>query len=156
MFPDVFKSPPVPATLHTNIVYKGWHVKLDRLFFANGARETNSHIPSTIWLMYISGDPWRDATVSAEGLNVRSTSSQPIALSDGFHCSDLSYRNALVDPTIDAVQKQALASIKTWLAAWTPGKATAHPFKRDVSDEGDAGSTFNPPVNVWFRDPGVM
>lgn len=57
------------------------------------------------------GDPWVDATVSAEGLNIRSTPQQPIALSDGFHCSDLGVASADVDPTINAVQTQVTRAI---------------------------------------------
>ena len=70
--------------------------------------------------MFIVGDPWREATLSADGVNVQSTSSQVVAVSDGFHCSDLLTRNARVDDTILEVHTQALASMKTWLADWTP------------------------------------
>ncbi|KAJ7591580.1 peptidase S28 [Mycena floridula] len=101
MFPEAFPTPKIPNTDRTNIVYEGWDVKLDRIFFANGIR-----------------DPWRDATVSAEGLDVKSSLEMPIALGDGFHCSDLSYRNALVDPSIAAIQTEALHYMKTWLAKW--------------------------------------
>jgi hypothetical protein len=64
------------------------------------------------------GDPWRGATVSADGLSIPSTPSQPIVVADGFHCSDLSTRAASVDQTIAAVQKQALGYMSTWLAQW--------------------------------------
>ena len=37
-----------------------------------------------------------------------STPSQPLTISDGFHCSDLSTRNAAVDATVLSVQEQAL------------------------------------------------
>ena len=49
-----------------------------------------------------------------------SSSQQVIAVSDGFHCSDLLTRNAQVDETVAAVQTQALASMKEWLAGWEP------------------------------------
>ena len=71
-------------------------------------------------LFFILGDPWREATLSADGVNVQGTESQPVVVSDGFHCSDLLTRNARVDDTILDVHTQALASMKTWLADWTP------------------------------------
>jgi hypothetical protein len=66
-----------------------------------------------------SGDPWKDATVSSEGLNVLSTPEQPIGLSDGFHCSDLGVSSS-IDPTVAAVQQKALAYMKSWLTTWKP------------------------------------
>ena len=71
-----------------------------------------------------AGDPWREATVSAEGLQIQSTSSQPIGLSNGFHCTDLGTKAGQVDATIGAVQQQALASMKDWLSAWVPTSPT--------------------------------
>ena len=68
----------------------------------------------------LTGDPWREATKSADGTNFQSTPWEPIAISDGFHCSDLLTRNAQVDETVAAVQTQALASMKEWLAGWEP------------------------------------
>ena len=65
-----------------------------------------------------TGDPWRDVTVSADGQHIKSTTSQPIYVSDGFHCSDLGTAAARVDPTIARVQSQALSYMKTWLAEW--------------------------------------
>ncbi|CAL1700044.1 unnamed protein product [Somion occarium] len=103
MFPKAFPRPPVPKAAQVNKKYKGWNVKVDRLFFANGHR-----------------DPWREATVSADGVNVKSTPSQPVAISDGFHCSDLSTANGNVDDTVKQVQQQALTTIKTWLAGGRP------------------------------------
>lgn len=159
MFREAFPKPPVPAAAKTNAVYKGWNVKLNRLFFANGQRKRYL-IPILILAHCLSpaGDPWRDATVSAEGLNVKSTPSQPIGFSDGFHCSDLSVRNAVVDSTVAAVQTQALASMKTWIAAWKPTKreepATVQLASRQtVSDGVDVGVK---PVNAWFRGAGTI
>lgn len=51
-----------------------------------------------------------------------STSSQPIAISDGFHCSDLITDNGAVDSTVLAVQKQGLATIKNWLRGSVPSR----------------------------------
>jgi hypothetical protein len=116
MFSDVFPSPsdvPMAAGVtDTNKAYDGWNVTIDRLFFANGQR-----------------DPWREATVSADGVDRASTNTQPIAIGDGFHCSDLSTTNAQVDSTVLAVQTKALSFMKTWLAEWTPPSSS----KREVS-----------------------
>lgn len=79
------------------------------------------------------GDPWREATLSADGQNFQSTPQQPIAVGDGFHCSDLSTANGNVDSTVRAVQVQALASISSWIAEWTPAKVS-----RDLSETTDA------------------
>lgn len=65
-----------------------------------------------------TGDPWREATVSADGIFVPSTSQQPIVESDGFHCSDLITGNAVVDATVKNVQTRALASMHTWMAQY--------------------------------------
>ncbi|KXN92345.1 Putative serine protease K12H4.7 [Leucoagaricus sp. SymC.cos] len=109
MFPDAFPQPPKVDIKGTNTLYKGWDVHIKNIFFANGIR-----------------DPWRDATISAEGLNVASTPEQPIHVGDGFHCSDLSTANGQIDSTIRAVQTAALASMKTWLAAWKPTSKGGH------------------------------
>jgi len=101
MFPQAFPKPPQINVDKTNIKYKGWNVHVNHLFFANGQR-----------------DPWREATVSADGLNIQSTSQQPIAVGDGYHCSDLSTANANVDNTVKAVQTKALAAIGPWIAAY--------------------------------------
>ncbi|EKM56364.1 uncharacterized protein PHACADRAFT_253438 [Phanerochaete carnosa HHB-10118-sp] len=104
-FPQAFSQPPVPNVQSVNSAYKGWNVSIDRLFFANGQR-----------------DPWREATVSADGATSVSTAEQPIAVGDGFHCSDLISDNGAVDPTVLAVQQRGLASIKAWLEGFKPTK----------------------------------
>ena len=71
-------------------------------------------------VLFFLGDPWREATVSADGVDVQSTPSQPVAVGDGYHYSDLLTRNAPVDATIKKVQSEGLASMKAWLADWTP------------------------------------
>ncbi|KAH9839119.1 peptidase S28 [Rhodofomes roseus] len=103
MFPEAFSSPPTPRVNETNAAYQGWFVKSDRLFFANGER-----------------DPWRDVTISADGTDFKSTSTQPIVMGDGFHCSDMFAPNGEVDSTIAAVQAQGLATMKSWLETWEP------------------------------------
>ena len=70
--------------------------------------------------MRAPGDPWRDATKSAEGTNFASTAGQPIAISDGFHCSDLLTAQAEADATVKAVQQQGLEAMVGWLAEWKP------------------------------------
>ncbi|KAH8118755.1 peptidase S28 [Phellopilus nigrolimitatus] len=104
-FPEKFKNATPPDVAATNKAYDGWDLNVNRLFFANGQR-----------------DPWRDATVSSDFHTRQSTSSQPIAVGDGFHCSDLSTAAGKVDTTILAVQEKALALMKTWLSTWSPTK----------------------------------
>ncbi|KAI0701175.1 peptidase S28 [Cytidiella melzeri] len=106
-FPGAFGGNPLPQpnVEQLNNAYHGWNLKVDRLFFANGHR-----------------DPWREATVSASGSPTSSTASQPIGISDGFHCSDLISANAVVDPTVLTVQQQGLANMKTWLADFKPSQ----------------------------------
>ncbi|KAG1743017.1 peptidase S28 [Suillus lakei] len=103
MFPEAFAYPPQPTTAETNIMYAGWNVNTSRLFFANGLR-----------------DPWREATVSADGLNKPSTPSMPIYEGDGFHCSDMITENGILDSTVAAVQEAALMYMNEWLAEWEP------------------------------------
>ncbi|KAH8989160.1 peptidase S28 [Lactarius hatsudake] len=101
MFPEAFPRPPVPNVDATNKAYGGYYLRTERLFTATGLR-----------------DPWRDATVSADGIHIESTPEQPIVESDGFHCSDLVTANGLADPTVLNVQTQALWYMKGWLRSW--------------------------------------
>ncbi|KAG1787150.1 serine carboxypeptidase S28-domain-containing protein [Suillus plorans] len=103
MFPQAFAYPPQPTTTQTDTMYAGWNVNVPRLFFANGLR-----------------DPWRESTVSADGLNKPNTTSMPIYQGDGFHCSDMLAKNGIVDPTVAAVQEAGLRYMKEWLAEWRP------------------------------------
>ncbi|KAI0638520.1 peptidase S28 [Trametes polyzona] len=108
MFPEAFQHLghlPVPRVDATNKAYHGWFVQVPHLFFANGHR-----------------DPWREATLAADGTHFRSTPEQPLTISDGFHCSDLNTPNAVVDPTVLAVQQQGLKAIAGWIAEWKPSK----------------------------------
>ncbi|KAG2132870.1 serine carboxypeptidase S28-domain-containing protein [Suillus bovinus] len=105
MFPQAFTHPPEPATKEINAKYGGWDVSVQRLFFANGLR-----------------DPWREATVSATGLNKPKNPRMPIYESDGFHTSDMLTKNSIADPTIAAVQEAALRYMKEWLAEWKPSR----------------------------------
>lgn len=57
-------------------------------------------------------DPWRDATVSSDFHFRNSSETQPIAISNGFHCSDL--RIAAVgyaDQSVKNVQDLGVAYI---------------------------------------------
>ena len=121
-----------------NQAYGGWNIDINHIFFANGRRAY--FIPPCLapYLLQLTvdliGDPWREATVSAESSPYTASAARPVGFSDGFHCSDLSTANANVDPTVAAVQKQALAAIKTWLAEFKPaskahGKTTR--FERE-------------------------
>ena len=101
-------------------------------------------------LLFFIGDPWRDATVSSDFHTRISTSSQPIAVSDGFHCSDLSTAASVVDPTILTVQQEALSKIKEWLSAWTP-PSTYREVKRDEPDSSQSGAGIVKPLNSWLR-----
>lgn len=93
----------MPNTAEFNMMYDGWNVDIPRLFFANGLR-----------------DPWREATVSADGFFKPSTPSMPIYEGDGFHCSDMITKNGIEDPTIANVQAAILTSMHEWLAEWKP------------------------------------
>ncbi|KAG2144463.1 peptidase S28 [Suillus clintonianus] len=103
MFPQAFAYPPQPTVAQTDMMYAGWDLYVPNLFFANGLR-----------------DPWREATVSADGLFKPNTTTMPIYEGDGFHCSDLVIENGIVDPTIAAVQEAGLMYMKQWLAEWKP------------------------------------
>ncbi|EJD52012.1 hypothetical protein AURDEDRAFT_142833 [Auricularia subglabra TFB-10046 SS5] len=112
-FDKKFKKPTPPNTARTNRVYKGWQGKVDRLFFANGQR-----------------DPWREATMSTDFVTVKSTETQPIAVSDGFHCTDLIMSAGVSDPTVKQVQDLALAYMSQWIADWHsahPSRPRGHP-----------------------------
>ena len=82
------------------------------------------------------GDPWREATTSASGSPAVSTAEEPIGISDGFHCSDLSTTNGKVDSTVLAVQQEALKSIQGWLADFKPTNGSPKsPHRRSADDE---------------------
>jgi len=142
MFPAAFTKPPKVQTERTNRVYKGWDVKLNRLFFGNGIR-----------------DPWKDATVSATRAHVGSTPQQPIAVGDGFHCSDLGTASGIADPTVRAVQLQALGYMKIWLATWKPSpepqtgitiQANEAPAEKQVVLDVNVK-----PINAFVKGAGI-
>ncbi|KDQ17879.1 hypothetical protein BOTBODRAFT_63640 [Botryobasidium botryosum FD-172 SS1] len=98
-FPKTFRAeaPARPKVQDTNAKYRGWNTTIPRIFFANGKR-----------------DPWREATVSSDFINRASTPQNPIAVSDGFHCTDLGIGNA-IDPTVAKVQQLALQYFTQWV-----------------------------------------
>ncbi|KIL68178.1 hypothetical protein M378DRAFT_158717 [Amanita muscaria Koide BX008] len=127
MFPGIYPGGiPIVKTQRTNGVFGGWNVHQDRLFFATGLR-----------------DPWREATMSAAPVTVKSSAEQPIEMSDGFHCSDLRTAAGVVDSTVLSVQNGALGYMKTWLAEWSPPVSYG---KRDTPR-----ALTSKPVNAWFR-----
>ncbi|QRV75298.1 Serine carboxypeptidase S28 [Ceratobasidium sp. AG-Ba] len=122
-YPKAFPTPRFPNTLNINTKYRGWNVNVPRLFFANGKR-----------------DPWREATLNSDFYNRQSTDLQPIAVSDGFHCSDLLTRFGTADPTVLSVQKLALAYMTKWVKEWQ----VQHP----EALKGGAGVTVIDPATV--------
>jgi hypothetical protein len=70
------------------------------------------------------GDPWVEVTHSAAAARIASTATQPIFLTDGFHCSDLLADNA-VDQSINQVFQSAITTFPQWVAEFKPSdKAT--------------------------------
>ncbi|KZT55218.1 hypothetical protein CALCODRAFT_498923 [Calocera cornea HHB12733] len=97
-FPDAFPAVHSANTTSVNNAYGGWHINVDRLVFLNGNR-----------------DPWKYATVSSDYVQRPSSANQPIAVSDGFHCSDLITDNGVVDSTIYQAQQTVLNSMQQWM-----------------------------------------
>ncbi|KAG1728281.1 uncharacterized protein EDB91DRAFT_1086157 [Suillus paluster] len=115
-FPQVFASPREPTTVETNKIYAGWDVDIPRLFFADGLRDT-----------------WREATVSAYGLNKANATSMPIYESDGFRCTDMIPKSG-----IDPLQwKDAPAPLILWVEAGVQNERTTKQW--DVCQGKQAG-----------------
>ncbi|KAF6762003.1 serine carboxypeptidase S28-domain-containing protein [Ephemerocybe angulata] len=140
MFPQAFSKTPTPRAELINLLYKGWNVKLDRIIFVNGAR-----------------DPWRDATMSAQSHQPRTSSLQQVHLTQGFHCSDLTADNAL-DPTIADVHRKTVQTMKTWLKAYRPSPRPPRPYtppRPPVSGPHKAPPSTPPrkikKTNAWMR-----
>lgn len=96
-------------------------------------------------------------TLSADGLNVQSTPTQPIVVGDGFHCSDLGTSSAKVDPTIAHVQAESLKYMKTWLAAWKPSNSSSSSRRaaRDLTP-GIQLIGGSKPTSAWSRGSGTL
>jgi len=100
----------------------------------------------------MTGDPWRDATVSSEFASSRSTTLQPIALGDGFHCSDMLASSGEADMTILAVQNQALEAMKAWLSTYKPNATLVEVSERQLPH----APLFTKPVSPWQHGAGVV
>ena len=70
-----------------------------------------------------AGDPWREATVAADGTTSVGSDLQPHLLGDGFHCSDLLIREGKASAQILNVQNQAVQYMAQWIAEWKPSSA---------------------------------
>lgn len=81
--------------------------------------------------------------MSADGVSYPNTTAHPVGLSNGFHCSDLLLRAAQADATVAAVQTQALASMKSWLAA----------FPKKLGRREVPGRLVKP-VSAWVKGAG--
>jgi len=137
MFPEAFPSGSAPmeaGVAKTNAKFHGWNLNVDKVFFANG------HL-----------DPWREATVSAETINRQSTARMPIAISNGFHCSDLRIKNN-VDPTVAAVQTQGVAQLAAWVKEFKPTGVHHRAEEEQVTRREDTNVP-RKAINAWFRFP---
>ncbi len=85
-------------------------------------------------LLYVNGefDPWRTAGVSSEfrpGGPLKSTKDVPVNIvPGGFHCSDMTMRNAEANPGVEAVVAHNVRIIKGWTADWYKQKKTRQPW----------------------------
>ncbi|KAK7053371.1 hypothetical protein VNI00_003997 [Paramarasmius palmivorus] len=132
-FPKTFTLSDRPKVLETTSTYSGWDIQVERLFVANGRR-----------------DPWLGATLSAASQNIASSETRPIALSDGFHCSDLSTTAGLVDSTIFDVQQKALASMNAWLATFK--ETDPNDTSNRGTDSTDGGGSKNSALRFLPRE----
>ena len=69
---------------------------------------------------WLTGDPWREATVAANTSPNAGSDSQPHLIGEGFHCSDMLTAEGNVNPSVKAVQQEALQYIAQWLEDWKP------------------------------------
>lgn len=63
------------------------------------------------------GDPWREATVAANGASFPKMDLQPHLVSDGFHCSDMLASEGS-SKAVKKVQDAAGGYMKKWHADW--------------------------------------
>ncbi|EJF57333.1 hypothetical protein DICSQDRAFT_69770 [Dichomitus squalens LYAD-421 SS1] len=104
-FPGAFgyNATASPDAAGLNSAYKGWDTTAEHLIFASGTR-----------------DPWREATVAADGATNIGSDLQPHLLSDGFHCSDLLIQETAASPQTKSVQDIAVSYITQWISEWKP------------------------------------
>ncbi len=127
-FPGAFGSNSAVATPNAvglNNLYQGWNTTAQRLIFANGIRESPhlrllSVISDEVVVIIRLGDPWREATVAADGTTNAGSDMQPHLLSDGFHCSDLLVREGAASAKVKSVQDSAVSYMAKWIAEWKP------------------------------------
>ncbi|KAI0289107.1 hypothetical protein B0F90DRAFT_1871169 [Multifurca ochricompacta] len=136
MFPAAFSSPPVPDVEKTtehmvDFTSKQTGFSLQLVFMrllhpphpppplSQPNPPPSPSSPFTLADCHVC-DPWRFATMSADGIYVQSTPEQPIVKSDTFHCSDLITKDGLADLTVLNVQTQGLKYIGEWLSTWEP------------------------------------
>jgi len=131
-FPKTFptETSAKPKTKETNTRYGGWNTTVPRLFFVNGKR-----------------DPWREATVSSDFIRRSSTPDNLIAVSDGFHCTDLAISND-IDPTVAKVQELAVQYLTQWVNDY---KSSTLPVPDAFKPEGIPTSIVNAPPSGWSR-----
>ena len=66
------------------------------------------------------GDPWKEATVAADGCANSGSDTQPHLLSDGFHCSDMLVREGAASASVKTVQDSAVSYVAQWISEWQP------------------------------------
>jgi len=95
--------------------------------------------------------------MSADGTLLTSTTSQPIELSDGFHCSDLGKISA-IDASIAALHVKALFSMKEWLETWKPtaSRYTVSSPRSTPQVSLPLPQVLSKPINAWFKDFGTF
>jgi len=95
-------------------------------------------IVNTTRLIYVNGefDPWREASVSSDirpGGRLESTEQVPLEMvPGGFHVSDLTTQNGVVNAGVKAVQDRVVAQLAAWVNEW-PKKGGYNHGKRGES-----------------------
>ncbi|TFK21622.1 hypothetical protein FA15DRAFT_672436 [Coprinopsis marcescibilis] len=128
-FPGAFESGTFGSRVDaTTAKYKGWNLTVDHLFVVNGRR-----------------DPWLGVSHSAPAVNITSTELQPIYLTDGFHCSDMSRINSRFDESIANVYREASTTFQSWVSDFntlvSTGEVPGFAGPRDGEIGGRSGST---------------
>ena len=70
--------------------------------------------------LHYTGDPWREATVAANGVSFPPNDMQPHLITDGFHCSDMKRSEGLLSPHVKAAQDAAVGYMVKWFKDWHP------------------------------------
>ncbi|KAH9936837.1 peptidase S28 [Epithele typhae] len=86
---------PVLNALKVNSDHNGWNTTRPHLIFANGWR-----------------DPWRQATVAADGVQASHSDKQLRLIADGAHCSDSFITHS--NKQIEALQQTAIQRMVDW------------------------------------------